>query len=552
MSAGLQSERKPRGTRTTRARRPSEGQVLTLNYYLGELPSSQHRAGLAGMVLVIRWLERQRRQRGICELPRVDATGATVRLDVEGLCSLFDDIYAAALEEQERSQPLKNQRTKKIVQPLREETREVVDQATGRTKSKTVYIYPQVVPRGSFLADFDRPADGGSGLWIKLWRDMLWEVIRGKPLARGPYDARASKEATNDAEREWSNLTGGGSAALSSTYFIGAQDATAESVPFTDQARYRFLLHFSSFAMSIYRPCLFDREGSRDLVGYALAIPDIADLAAFCEELPEVLRGRGNERSGYLPREALVDLAVESALDLLRRMAARMAAIENRRSVSDLVLGIDVVHIKRDGNNVRILGSTRLEPDLRMLDHYDRIRGVYWDPSFRRQSLANILAARPWFEGFDALVRSLPLQRTIESKSFRHDAREAFTRTEVNVSDKAEGGAAAPTAEAQIYRMVGNYIARKVESKHQLRWEQVKDQPALKGKYEEAREKVAKDAFLAVRSRTGNDFVDYFTGTLCSVPQHVGEDGYRSITKALLAEPDRIRALTLLALSARG
>jgi len=33
--------------------------VLMLDYQLAELPSSQHRVGLAGLVLIIRWLERQ-------------------------------------------------------------------------------------------------------------------------------------------------------------------------------------------------------------------------------------------------------------------------------------------------------------------------------------------------------------------------------------------------------------------------------------------------------------------------------------------------------------
>ena len=30
--------------------------VLELDYQLAELPSSQHRAGLAGLVLMVRWL----------------------------------------------------------------------------------------------------------------------------------------------------------------------------------------------------------------------------------------------------------------------------------------------------------------------------------------------------------------------------------------------------------------------------------------------------------------------------------------------------------------
>lgn len=108
------------------------------------------------------------------------------------------------------------------------------------------------------------------------------------------------------------------------------------------------------------------------------------------------------------------------------------------------------------------------------------------------------------------------------------------------------------TVEQRVYRMVGAYVFGKLRSKYQLSWDQVKDRPDLKGQFEEAKEKVAREAFLAVRSRTGADFVEYFTATLCSVPQRMPEDDYLSLTKALVADPDRIRSLTLLALSARA
>ncbi len=107
------------------------------------------------------------------------------------------------------------------------------------------------------------------------------------------------------------------------------------------------------------------------------------------------------------------------------------------------------------------------------------------------------------------------------------------------------------TIESLLYHLVGNYISRRVESKG-LRWEEVKDNPARKKEYEEARSKVAKNAFLAVRARTGADFVSYFASTLFSVPQHVREEAYLTLTQQLHADTDRIRTLTLLALSARG
>ncbi len=108
------------------------------------------------------------------------------------------------------------------------------------------------------------------------------------------------------------------------------------------------------------------------------------------------------------------------------------------------------------------------------------------------------------------------------------------------------------TVEQRIYRLVGSYIGGKLQSKYQLTWEQAKGRPEIKKQYEEVREKVAREAFLAVRSRTGADFVEYFTATLCSVPHHMAEADYLALTSALVSDPERIRSLTLLALSARA
>lgn len=85
-----------------------------------------------------------------------------------------------------------------------------------------------------------------------------------------------------------------------------------------------------------------------------------------------------------------------------------------------------------------------------------------------------------------------------------------------------------------IYRLTQAYVRRKTESK---------------GK---KREDIARDAFLAVRSRTGTDFVEYFCATICSVPQAISSADFQRIGRTLREEEGRaeLRTLTLLALSA--
>jgi CRISPR-associated protein Cmx8 len=546
-------------------------EILELDYQLAELPSSQHRAGLAGLVLMIRWLERVSEDRGICELTRLDEYGATLRISEVGVQKLFDEVYAASREEQSRQQPLRNKQ-KEIVPYIREDKQQMLDPKTGKIKEKVLYIYEDDVPRGAFLLDYDPSADGKDGIWIKLWRDMVWSILRGVPKTRKPFKDRAAKLPSDDAAKVWGELTGSGDSSvdLPSTYFIGAQANNAENVPFKDRTRYQFLLHFWPFVAQIYVPAIINNEGERNFVGYALAVPDVANLAVFCDEFPVVLKGRGTEISGYRPRDSVIDLAVESALDFMRRLRERLTLRTGEERTADLVLGVDVFHVKKQGNNIRILGSARLDPEATMIDEYGVLRRSLWNPLFRRQRLINLVNQQSWFAGFDAVLCTLPYERTLGDKTFRHDARESFPSEVKSMSDQqqdtqdtlqqASSGGFSPSAdaanelseEALVYRLVGVYLAGKLKSKYDLDWRSVKDDPNRRTDYETKREKLAREAFLAVRSRTGQDFIDYFVSTLCSVTQSMNESRYIVLTTALLEDTDKIRTLTMLALSARS
>lgn len=547
-------------------------EVLELDYQLAALPSSQHRAGLAGLVLMVRWLERLPTNGGICQLTQVNEHGATLRIDKLGLEALFNEVYAASKEEQERQQILKN-KNKEIVPYLREEQRKETDPKTGKAKMRTVYIYPVVVPKGAFLVNYDPSINGDKGIWIKLWRDVLWNIFRGVPATRIPFNNRSDKLPTDDAAKAWTELIQPSEFVvdLPSTYFIGAQACNAENVPFKDRARFQFLLHFWPFAAQIYVPEVINNDGERDFVGYVLAIPDVANLEWFCEELPDVLRNRSVEISGYRPRDCIIDLAVEGALDVLRRLHERLAVREGEIATSNLVLGVDVIQVEKQGNSIKLLGISRIDSEAQMIDEYARLRRSLWNPIFRRQRLLNLVNDRPWHAGFDALLSRLPYKELFAAhasgfKYFKRDVQEAFKEKlekeghdqmdevgEVMSNKSSDSGESSQINwESLIYRMIGTYISRKLESKYQLKWEQVKGDSKKEKDYRENKEKIAKDAFLAVRSRTGMDFINYFASTLCSVSQHINEESYSALAQALYTETDKVRTLTMLALSARS
>jgi CRISPR-associated protein Cmx8 len=535
-----------------------ETDVLTLDYTLAELPSSQHRSGLAGLVLMVRWLHRfdEWKQDGsaICEIENLSEFGVTLRINQLGLQALFNEVYAASWEEQERTQILKNSRTKEVIPYLREEEKDEIDKK-GKAIKKKVYIYQVVVPKGAFIADAD--PEGDRGKWIKLWRDFLWSILRGIPATRSPYESRASGSYTDDADKVWKELLQPTefTVDLPSTYYIGAQASNPENVPFKDRARYQFLLHFWVFAASIYVPAVINNEGKRDFVGYAITIPDISQLKTFCNEFLEVLKERGNKVTGYLPRNAVIDLAVEGALDLIARLRDRVSRLED--SIGDLVLGVDVIHTEKQGNNVRILGKTRLDPPKKeWIDKYREIRENLWHATFRRQRLLNLVSNKDWYIGFDSLLCTIPYEQTMENDYFRHDARESFKHEVGEMTEETQQNndteVTEYSCEKLVLRLVKSYVLTKLDSKYQLKWKDVQGTPK-ESEYREKKSKIAKTAFLDIRSRTEqSDFINYFASTICSVSQRMNEESFEKLTRDLYEDTDKIRTLTMLALSANS
>jgi CRISPR-associated protein Cmx8 len=537
-----------------------ENDLLTLDYTLAELPSSQHRSGLAGLVLMVRWLHRfdawKQDGSAICEIENLSNRSVTLRINQLGLQALFNEVYQAYFEERNYDQPkTKGKGEKKTIVPWKGHPApgSIKDEKTG--KSKKVYPYDDVIPKGAFLADID--PDGDRGRWIKLWRDLLWSILRGVPATRSPYESRANGNYTDDADKAWEELLQPAefTVDLPSTYYIGAQASNPENVPFKDRARYQFLLHFWVFAASVYVPAIINNEGKRDFVGYAIAIPDIAQLELFCDEFLGLLRERGNEVTGYRPRDAVVDLAVEGALDLMARLRDRVSRLET--SIGDLVMGVDVIHTEKQGNNVRILGTTRLDPPEReWIDKYREIREHLWHSTFRRQRLLNLVSKKAWYMGFDSLLCTIAYEQTMENEYFCHDVRESFKYEVENMADETEQNSDIEVSEYSceklVLRLVKSYVLSKLDGKYQLKWKEVQGSPKEK-EYREKKAKIAKSAFLDVRSRTEkSDFINYFASTICSVSQRMNEDSFEKLTRDLYEDTDKVRTLTMLALSANS
>ena len=249
-------------------------------------------------------------------------------------------------------------------------------------------------------------------------------------------------------------------------------------------------------------------------------------------------------RSRFRPDGAIIDLAAEGGLALLSSLNARIARSLGR-TLSEVVLGVDVFHLEMPGNALKVIQASRVDPVLEQVDSYEQVRTAFKAALFRRQRLLNVLAGRRWHEGFDALFATTAWSETVGSPWFRGDVRKAF---EGGVTEQGKETG----MEQLIYRFVQSYVLGRVQAKYGLRWEEVKDFSDAKDRFSEVKGKVAREAFLAIRSRTGEDFVTYFAGSLGSVPHRLDEAQYAELATALRERTEEVRSLTLLALSAHA
>ncbi len=176
-----------------------------------------------------------------------------------------------------------------------------------------------------------------------------------------------------------------------------------------------------------------------------------------------------------------------------------------------------------------------------------------------------MLAERPWpfFIRSERTPRAIPWFATDAARRFDTEAEnhETLLRSHqemAKITPQTAGPAPQTPLPVLIHQLIARYVLRKTEDRTGKKWEEIKERKTPEGKidvpkdWREAREKVASDAFLGVRSRREQDFVDFFTATFCYVRQYLPEADYCAVAQALLDQPENVKTLTMLALSANS
>lgn len=387
--------------------------TIELTYDPFVLPTAQHRAGLAGLMVLVESL-RKRKIKPVPEITANQDQTISMRITEDSLTVLFNDLYDATMGEA-ASNTKRKDKNKRLVPTLREEKK--LDPGTG--KEKTVYIYPQVIPKGKFLATFGLPET-----WLKLWRDAIWGTLRGVPKTRLPYEQRAEKELPAETKETWKMLRRFQedreknkiyTVSIASSIFLGAQAENAERVPFRGRVDEVFLLHFWPVVMGVYVPEIIERDGKTRFSGFVLAIPDTSDFRGFVQDFPETLAQLGTQMAGYRPKQAVVALPQEGGLEYLHHLLGLAKAKADIANVS----GVEVFHLEKRGNSIHMLSTDRVPVSRGILEQYEAIRDKYYSVLFRRQLILNLIRREPWYREFDRVFAKGPMEGFIGQKAHR-------------------------------------------------------------------------------------------------------------------------------------
>jgi CRISPR-associated protein Cmx8 len=559
---------------------------VTIHYDLFDLPTTQHKAGLAGLILQIRHMEHPERGFAPEQIPVIEEftpTTATIRFTPKSVQALFDDVYDASIERVRVKSKWQG------VEPLEIVEDQETDTQTGKVTKVKKYVYEVVQPRARFLRQhlpdkMDRSKD-----WHKLWRDMLWSIPRGVPTTRIPFQQRAADKACGEGASAWKDLlavekarqqNGFYTTEVAGALWLGAQAQNAESIPFRGRAEQTLLLHFWPLTVLIFVPQRINNDGESEFVGYTLAIPEVGHLEYFCEDYLQLLHNLGDDVRGFRPAEAIIDLPAQAALEFLAQLSAHVVG---KKSIHDDVSSVEYLHLVKIGNNVKSMAAGRIAPKPDLIKNYLMIAGApgkpppYHNPLFRAglllalvrdfqwyECMPTILAARPWpfFVRSEGTPRHVPSFASDTTAKFQSEWERHQKDLEVfNVTAKQDPAAAGevpmPELPLLIHRLVGKYVNFKAKAKCNIPKEkklQELSEEQRQAVYKE-KKKYAADAFLAIRSRRDQDFVDYFTASICSVGQYFKNTAeFQRVAEALLdsEERDNVKTLTLLALSANS
>jgi hypothetical protein len=445
---------------------------ITLTFDLFDLPTAQHRAGLAGLILQIDAMGQDGYRKNSKLVPVIEdltPTSATISFTSDSMQGVFDELYEAKLVEVVVAAKWPGETKPKPGDYFIQKK----DPKTGELKQAPGFAYDVVQPQAPCLK---RHLEGQGDAWLELWRQMVWSIPRGgnNVRSRAPFIDRANHQPCGDGATIWTEVVEFQdrraksefmTRPISGALMLGAQAVNAEAVSFAGRVDHNLLLHFWQLVVLTFVPQVVSKKDAKvERVGYVLAIPDVADLVEFRHVFPAILQGLEAKDPKHTPDGARLDLPDQACLEVLRRLSegrkggegpadregSRSAddsatehgqrttsEVRSRRHAGigridrpgarqalatetaaekwgDCIRAVESYHMFKLGNNVKILSIARVADRPGLVDDYQRIKKSFRNPLFRAARMRAILQGQPWHWGMIELFAEYPYHFFLE------------------------------------------------------------------------------------------------------------------------------------------
>jgi CRISPR-associated protein Cmx8 len=211
--------------------------------------------------------------------------------------------------------------------------------------------------------------------------------------------------------------------------------------------------------------------------------------------------------------------------------------------------------VKQD-KNIKLVSFSRVADRPGLVEEYTRFERSYRNPLFRARLVRSLIERQPWYARMIELFAEYPWPFFIEGDDtpkylarFGRDANELFRASckdienmkieEMNEEERLKH------LSVIVKRLVDKYVEGRAEAKTGKKVSEFpketvdgRERRIYPNGFREAQQRVCSDAFLSMRSRHDQDFVDYFAGSICSVAQYITEEELQYLVLILMTKPD--------------
>lgn len=537
--------------------------------------SAQHRAGIAGLYLQIKAMEKLR-ENALSEQDRDRYIIPKYELRED------DRVLAIDLTEVSFKSLMRERYRGEMVQRVYSEKKTV--KRSGEDDKFQPRVFVGNTQDGKFEYKELRPALGyfevfkSSEIWQKHVQDSCWRSFLCIPRTQALFQPNKDITKSKKISDLWKTLTSDRAIGIEKSLYLNALGGDLKAYEIETPAKYAFLLHFWSLVSTFFTPkgIKFEKGELKDeFHPRVILIPEVINIGKFTRRFMQDL-----SRDELFPG-SVISTSLEASLAFF---APQLAYYKTIDSSLLSVRGAEIYSYRSAGKQSVV---SRIESEFigeELVREYQQAINRLTSFPYRSLRVENLINGRTWHEGFEQLIVRYPISLFVATKPKdgnervldRRAAQMARSiRDDFNYCKEQDRRMKKMSPETLIWRIVRRYVNWQACNKAGLSFEEVNQalkqaakakqslEPTdLHEKYSKAVQEVAEKEFILFRGRRDRDsFADAFSEVLFRAPISLSAQqakDLRPFYEGESSEHEKVnswesgRRLVLMAISAAG